>query len=176
MSNYVQAIVYVFPPLFSKLALLVFYIKLQNRERWYQWSVYLTIFVVVGSQVSILFAVAFACKPIAMAYDITITEGVCIDRPAVFKATAAFGVITDVMIFAIPLPMVFKLHISTPKKIGLVGIFFVGSAFVVSFPCLHQITNIYRTVVTSIVRLWLLIINLPQQDFSWIGGPIFIWM
>ena len=160
MSNYVQAIIYVFPPLFSKLALLVFYIKLQNREKWYQYSVWFTIFVVVGSQLGILFSIAFACNPIAMSYDITITDGECIDRAGVFKATAAFGVITDVLIFAIPIPMVFKLRISTRKKIGLIAIFFVGSA----------------TVVTSIVRLWLLIVNLPQQDFSWIGGPIFIWM
>jgi hypothetical protein len=160
LSNYVQAIVFVFPALFSKLALLVFYIKLQNREPWFKWSVWFTMFVVVGSNIGILFSVAFACQPIAMAYDVQVTEGTCIDRPAVFKATAAFGVITDVMIFLIPVPMVLKLHISTRKKIGVLAIFFVGSA----------------TVVTSIVRLYLLIISLPKMDFSWIGGPIFIWV
>lgn len=128
LSNYVQAIVYVFPTLFSKVTLLIFYIKLQNRERWYQWAIWTTMMITVGSNIGILFSIAFACRPIAMAYDITITEGSCIDRPAVFKATAAFGIITDVLIFAIPIPMVLGLHLSTRKKAGLLVLFGIGSA------------------------------------------------
>lgn len=116
------------PTLLSKLGLLIFYIKLQNRHRWYQWAVWSTIFVTVGSNLGILFSVAFACNPINMAYDITVTEGSCIDRPAVFKATAAFGIITDVLIFLIPIPMVMTLRLSRRKKIGLMMLFTIGSA------------------------------------------------
>lgn len=128
MANYVQALIYVFPTLLSKLCLLIFYIKLQNRRLWYQLAVWGTIFVTVGSNLGILFSVAFACKPISMAYDITVTEGTCIDRAAVFKATAAFGIITDILIFMIPIPMVITLQLSLRKKLGLVFMFTIGSA------------------------------------------------
>jgi hypothetical protein len=63
-----------------------------------------------------------------MAYDITVTVGTCIDRPAVFKATAAFGIITDVLIFLIPIPMVVTLRLSRRKKICLLVMFAIGSA------------------------------------------------
>ena len=84
--------------------------------------------VTVGSNMGILFSIVFACKPIAMAYDISITDGICIDRAAVFKATAAFGVITDVLIFLIPIRMLIKLKLSRRKKLGLLFMFAIGSA------------------------------------------------
>uniref|UniRef100_A0A8H7K6U7 Rhodopsin domain-containing protein n=1 Tax=Bionectria ochroleuca TaxID=29856 RepID=A0A8H7K6U7_BIOOC len=160
MANYIQAIIYVPPTLLSKLCLLIFYINLQNRRLWYQCAVWGTIFVTVGSNFGILFSIAFACKPIKMAYDITVTVGTCIDRPAVFKATAAFGIITDVLIFLIPIPMVVTLRLSRRKKICLLVMFAIGSA----------------TVVTSVVRLILLMDNLSKPDLPWIGALIFLWV
>ncbi|CAG9950809.1 unnamed protein product [Clonostachys rosea f. rosea IK726] len=160
MANYIQAIIYVPPTLLSKLCLLIFYINLQNRRLWYQCAVWGTIFVTVGSNLGILFSIAFACKPIKMAYDITVTAGTCIDRPAVFKATAAFGIITDVLIFLIPIPMVVTLRLSRRKKICLLVMFAIGSA----------------TVVTSVVRLILLMDNLSKPDLPWIGALIFLWV
>lgn len=41
--------------------------------------------------------------------------GSCINRPATYRATAALGVITDVMIIGVPIPTVLSLHISRNK-------------------------------------------------------------
>ncbi|KAJ3962094.1 hypothetical protein N0V92_001185 [Colletotrichum tropicale] len=125
-NSYINPIVYAIPPGACKMVILLFFLELNNNAKWFRWSVYITMFVVVGSSLSILFSSIFPCKPIPSAYDL-VTDGECIDRVATFKATAAFGVITDVMIICIPIPMVLSLHISTRKKVGLLALFGIGS-------------------------------------------------
>lgn len=118
-------------------------------------------FVVGGGGIGILFSSIFPCQPIAKSWDLSLAEvGWCIDRPAMYQATAALGVATDVLILAIPVPMVVGLHTSRVKKIGLLGMFAIGSA----------------TVITSMVRLWLLIKSLDDLDQTWGGGPVSLWM
>ncbi|KAJ0357161.1 hypothetical protein COL154_010363 [Colletotrichum chrysophilum] len=125
-NSYINPIVYAIPPGACKMVILLFFLELNNNAKWFKWSVYITMFVVVGSSLSILFSSIFPCNPIPSAYDL-VTDGECIDRVATFKATAAFGVITDVMIICIPVPMVLSLHISTRKKVGLLALFGIGS-------------------------------------------------
>ncbi|KAE9583294.1 hypothetical protein CGMCC3_g1294 [Colletotrichum fructicola] len=158
-NSYINPIVYAIPPGACKMVILLFFLELDNNAKWFRWSVYITMFVVVGSSLSILFSSIFPCKPIPSAYDL-VTDGECIDRVATFKATAAFGVITDVMIICIPIPMVLSLHISTRKKVGLLALFGIGSV----------------TVITSVVRLYLLITILADADQTWGGIFINIWV
>ncbi|KAG7142292.1 hypothetical protein HYQ45_001364 [Verticillium longisporum] len=77
-----------------------------------------------------------------------------------FQATASLGVVTDVIIIGIPVPMVLRLHMSKAKKAGLLLMFIIGSA----------------TVLTSMIRLGLLISVLDEVDQTWGGGPIHVWM
>lgn len=86
--------------------------------------------VTIGSNTGIFFSSIFACRPIAAGWDATILNAKCIDRPALFQSTAALGVVTDVLIILIPIPMVFRLHLSRSKKVGLLALFTVGSAYV----------------------------------------------
>jgi hypothetical protein len=160
MANYIQAMLYLLPTMLSKLCLLIFYIKLENRHLWYQLAVWGTIVLTIGSNLGILFSIAFACRPMRMSYDITVTEGSCINREALFKATAIFAIITDILILMIPIPMVVGLRLSLKKKLGLIGMFTIGSA----------------TVITSIVRLVLLMDNLDKPDLTWVGSLIFLWV
>ena len=160
-GNYLNSIIYVLPTALSKIVILLFYRDINNPQLWYRWSVYFVMFVVGGSGVGILFSSIFPCQPIAKSWDLSLAEvGSCIDRAAMYQATAALGVATDVMILAIPVPMVLRLHTSKVKKLGLMAMFAIGSA----------------TVITSMVRLWLLIKNLDAVDLTWGGGPVSLWM
>lgn len=69
----------------------------------------------------------FPCRPYARAWDVTIMTGSCINRPAVYVATAVSNIVTDVFILIIPIPMVVKLKIPLQQKIGLACMFAVGS-------------------------------------------------
>ncbi|KAL8376546.1 hypothetical protein RB595_007578 [Gaeumannomyces hyphopodioides] len=161
-GGYLNSVVYPIPTVLSKMVVLLFLLEINAVQNWYRWSIYMTMFVVAASGIGIFFASIFPCWPIAKSYDLKFpqTEGSCMNRPAMYQATAALGVITDVMIIAIPIPMVLSLHISRNKKLGLLLLFAIGSA----------------TVVTSIVRLYLLITILDEVDQTWGGGPVTVWI
>ncbi|GJC97418.1 integral membrane protein [Colletotrichum higginsianum] len=125
-NSYMNPIVYAIPPGACKMVILMFFLEINSSTDWFRRSVYFTMFVVVGSSLGILFSSIFPCNPIQSAYDLA-TPGTCIDRVATFKATATFGVITDMMIICLPIPMVLNLQVSTRKKIGLLSLFGIGS-------------------------------------------------
>lgn len=105
-------------------------LDINNNQHWYRWTVYVTMFVVAGSSIGIFFASVFPCTPFRKSWDITMPAdvGSCIDRPAMFQATAGLGVATDVIILAIPIPMVVGLQLSMKKKVALLLLFAIGSA------------------------------------------------
>ncbi|KIW80156.1 hypothetical protein Z517_06771 [Fonsecaea pedrosoi CBS 271.37] len=157
-SAYIQPMIYIVPTMLSKMVLLIFFLKLGNRQKWYIWSIWFTMAVTVGSNIGLLLALAFGCNPIRKSWDITVTGGSCINLQAVYRSIAAFGIVTDVMVFLIPIPMVIGLHLSRAKKAGLFFLFGLGSV----------------TVVTSIVRLYLLIRDFGTLDAPWPGGPVLV--
>ncbi|CAG7555849.1 unnamed protein product [Fusarium equiseti] len=143
----------------AKLALLLVYRRLAPLK-WFQILIWITGFVVVGSSVAITFVTIFPCRPVRAGWDITITDAKCIDRPAVYQATAILGAITDAMVLAIPLPVVIRLKISWRQKVGLLCFFCIGGV----------------TVFTSIMRLISLINSMGTEDQSWGGGPVLLWI
>lgn len=109
----------------AKMSLLLVYRRLAPLQ-WFHIMVWSTGFVVVGSSVAITFATIFPCNPVQSAWDVTNPAPKCIDRNAVYKATAALGAATDVMVLAVPIPVVLPLQISIRQKIGLVCFFGIG--------------------------------------------------
>ncbi|KAK5992199.1 hypothetical protein PT974_05600 [Cladobotryum mycophilum] len=160
-AGYLNSIVYTVPTTLAKIVILLFFRDINNPQKWYKYSVWGMIFVVGASGVAILFASTLSCHPFEKNYDLLLAEvGDCIDRKAMYQATAGLGVATDVLIFLIPVPMVLSLKMSRSKKVGLLIMFAVGSA----------------TVITSMVRLALLISSLNELDQTWGGGPICLWV
>ncbi|KAI8721245.1 hypothetical protein NCS52_00571600 [Fusarium sp. LHS14.1] len=163
-ATYINSIVYTVPTCLSKVVILLFLLELNKGQAWYRWTIFGTIFIVSASSISIFFASVFPCQPFRKSWDLNIPAdvGSCIDRPAMFQATAGLGVATDVLIIAIPIPMIVGLHLSAKKKAALLCLFAIGSAD--------------RTVITSMVRLALLISQLDAVDTTWGGGPIHAWI
>ncbi|KAG7418086.1 Satratoxin biosynthesis SC1 cluster protein 4 [Fusarium oxysporum f. sp. rapae] len=143
----------------AKMALLLVYRRLAP-QKWFHFTIWATSVVVIGSSIAITFTTIFPCKPVRAGWDITITDKKCIDRPAVYQATAIMGAITDAMVLAVPIPVVIPLQISRRQKIGLICFFGVGGV----------------TVFTSIMRLIALIRSMGNVDQSWGGGPVLLWI
>ncbi|KAF5558002.1 integral membrane protein [Fusarium napiforme] len=151
---------YIPTTILSKLTLCFFYYRL-SPSLWYQYSVYFTGFLCSASLVGIWFSVLFACKPIAAGWDVRMSVGAtCINRPPIYITQAAFGCITDVMLLVLPIPTVVGLQMSTRQKLGLVGLFAIGSI----------------TLITSIVRLVLLLPSLSNPDQSWSLAEGCLWV
>ncbi|KAH6875140.1 hypothetical protein BKA58DRAFT_453973, partial [Alternaria rosae] len=134
----------------AKLSLLFFYLRLSHL-RWFKSCVYVSMFLVVGYNIALVFPLIFACTPFRRNWDVTITEGSCIDRTPLYMATAVLNMATDILLLVLPVPMVVRLQMPRAQKLGLICIFGVGSL----------------TCITSGVRLALLFPMLQTIDQTW---------
>ncbi|KAJ3537153.1 hypothetical protein NM208_g6433 [Fusarium decemcellulare] len=155
---YPLPILYPICSLFAKMTLLLFYLDL-SPQPWFRWSVYGTMFFLCGSQLGLFFASVFQCDPIAKGWNPTIT-GQCINMASVYQATAITGVISDVFVITIPIPMVINLKIPKRQKAGLMLMFMVGTI----------------TIVTSCIRLYFIVVQLQDLDVCWGAAPSGCWL
>ncbi len=84
-------------------------------------------FVVIGSCVGIVVSLLAACNPFTRNIDVTVKEGRCLNKTSLYIATGALNIITDIMVIALPIPMVLGLQMSRSRKVMLVMLFSVGS-------------------------------------------------
>ncbi|CAN9310184.1 unnamed protein product [Alternaria sp. RS040] len=113
----------------AKLSLLFFYLRLSHIQ-WFRLCVYASMFLVVGYNIALVFPLIFACTPFRRNWDVTITEGSCIDRTPLYMATAVLNMATDILLLILPIPMVVKLQMPRVQKAGLICIFGVGSLLI----------------------------------------------
>ncbi|EKJ70458.1 hypothetical protein FPSE_09452 [Fusarium pseudograminearum CS3096] len=157
--SFVIPILYAVCTAFSKMALALFYRKL-SPERWWRWSVCGVLFLVAGYNLAIMLVILFGCAPFAKSWDHTMLEGTCVNRPAVYICTAGLGILSDLILLIMPLPMVLRSRIPRRQKAGLVVLFAIGSA----------------TLVTSVIRLVLLVPIFGALDVSWIISGAIVWV
>lgn len=112
----------------AKLSLLTFYLQL-SPIKWFRITVWTCIAIVASLTLVITFLLYFLCTPIQAAYDITI-QGKCLDAGVLYMATAVSNIVTDVMLFVIPIPTVLSLQMGKRQKIGAMIIFAIGSMYV----------------------------------------------
>ncbi|OHF03678.1 integral membrane protein [Colletotrichum orchidophilum] len=157
-TTYVTAPVFMLCNGSTKLSLLAFYLQL-SPQKWFRVAVWTGIAVVSLYTTCITVLMLFHCNPVRKAFDFTITGGKCLDVGILYMATAVSNIVTDVMLFILPMPMIFSLRMKMASKIGAVIIFAIGS----------------MTVATSIVRLTYLPPLLKSVDPSWDAAPANIW-
>ncbi|CAH0050885.1 unnamed protein product [Clonostachys solani] len=158
LDTYIAAFLYPICGSFAKLSLLVFYLQL-SPQKWFKMATWATIAIIIGYTIGINLPLIFACQPIQKSWDATITHGHCLNLPSLYIATAVANIVSDVILFILPLPMVVGLHIPRRQKIGLVIIFGIGSL----------------TVITSVVRVALLPQMLGNPDGPWMVGVVSVW-
>ncbi|KAM7200850.1 putative integral membrane protein [Naviculisporaceae sp. PSN 640] len=112
-------------------------------------------FVVGGWSLSQVFVGIFTCTPISGFWDKSIPSA-CIPNLPQWYINAAGNIITDVAVFVLPLPALWKLNLARPQKLALVGIFCLG----------------FFTVVVSVIRIRYLRMF---EDFTWENAPAGCW-
>ncbi|KAF8848700.1 hypothetical protein BDZ45DRAFT_551520, partial [Acephala macrosclerotiorum] len=98
------------------------------------------------------------CIPVAAFWNQSI-QGHCMNKLAFWFANAALNITTDLMIFAIPMPLLKQLQLPRQQKIGLMFVFGFGA-----FVC-----------VTSVIRLKSLYQISVSADTSLEGVNAAIW-
>lgn len=155
---YIAAPVYQLCNGFTKLSLLCIYLQL-SPQRCFRLATWLSIVLVALYTVVIAVIMLFHCSPVRKAFDLRIQTGACLDAGILYMATAVSNILTDVMLFLLPTPMVLRLEMDRAQKMGAIAIFGIASA----------------TVATSIVRLVYLPATLRSIDPSWDAAPANVW-
>ncbi|KAH7131786.1 hypothetical protein B0J11DRAFT_520121 [Dendryphion nanum] len=79
----------------------------------------------VGSYFSGLFSLIFACIPVEKSWHFWLA-GKCIDRRTRDVFNAAVNLIVDIFVFVLPQRILWKLHMSQRRKVGISVVFSVG--------------------------------------------------
>jgi hypothetical protein len=70
---------------------------------------------------------AFQCIPVSAIWDLQQRPNAkCVDWIAVLRLTVSYEVIAEIIVFALPIPIVLKLQMKTWKKIQLITFFSLG--------------------------------------------------
>ncbi|KAJ1328155.1 hypothetical protein MN608_07491 [Microdochium nivale] len=142
-----------------KLSLLIIYNRL-TPELWFRYPVWITIFVVATSAAVLEFLLIFPCYPVTASWGITDTKAACVDRQALYMASAIMGATTDALVLAVPMPLLWKLQRPRREKIGLAAIFCMGIV----------------TVFTAVMRLKTTIESMGNVDLSWGSADVMPWI
>ncbi|KAL2043666.1 hypothetical protein N7G274_003973, partial [Stereocaulon virgatum] len=112
-----------------RLSVLLFYRRIFLGRIFNRCSIAICVLIVLWS-LSFCLSVAFQCGThIEYSWTPVLDVTKC-DKDKIWELS--FGitdVVTDLMVLAIPLPIIFKLHMSTLRKVGLCGIFFSRTIF-----------------------------------------------
>ncbi|KAF4980831.1 hypothetical protein FZEAL_3247, partial [Fusarium zealandicum] len=107
------------------------------------------------------FVMMGVCTPISAAYDITLKpeDMKCVDINAFYLANAAVNILTDILTYTLPIPLVAKLRVPRRQKISLAVILGLGL-----FAC-----------VSSIIRITYIPPMLSSEDQTWVISDAMYW-
>lgn len=78
-----------------------------------------------------VFLAIFACRPRRKIWSPEV-EGKCLDSKSLYITSATFNSASDLVMLSVPLHIIWKLQMSTKRKIGISAIFGTGLLFVLS--------------------------------------------
>jgi hypothetical protein len=116
---------YVVDVALSKVSILAFYLRIFPHTG-FRYAAYGTIAMIAASTIIIFFITVFACDPVPYFWDKDL-HGQCINLGALAYANGGLNIAQDLIIFALPLPVLTKLNMTTKRKIGVGFMFALGS-------------------------------------------------
>ncbi|PLN79473.1 hypothetical protein BDW42DRAFT_172895 [Aspergillus taichungensis] len=109
-----------------KTSMMLFFMRIFGTKRSFQISVGIVMTIVWLWAISVILETVLLCRPLAFNWDTTIPGGTCGDRNGTFVSAGVLNLVTDLMVMALPVPYIWKLQLSTAKKIALSLVFCMG--------------------------------------------------
>lgn len=119
------------------------------------------------------------CRPFAYYWDRSIPNGHCVNDNLIGYTITAVNVATDLVVLVLPIPWLWGMNMTAPKRLAVVGLFILGSLYVPVPPPLHPILfadkTFHSVCVAGIVRLPLLA-ELKLSDVTWTSVSVGLWV
>jgi hypothetical protein len=139
----------------TKVSILLLYIRLFEEDRFVK-ACQITIAVMAAFLIWTIFGFMFMCTPVQHFWKPSV-DGTCMNPEIVYFTNAPFNILTDFVLFGLPLPILWKLQIPRRQKIGLVFLFAIGLVYVFSFIVMLESSMLivyhFSGCLTSILRL-----------------------
>ncbi|CAI6336901.1 unnamed protein product [Periconia digitata] len=141
----------------TKLAILLLLMRIFSIERRFVQFSRALIGVCAAYYIAITLVQVFLCRPIAKAYDPRI-PGRCLDSRSIFITNTAIAILSDLVILAAPVPVIWKLNMGLWRRIGSILALAAGGL----------------ACIATIARLAVIVNGLTLKDRSKFGPPIVI--
>jgi hypothetical protein len=109
-----------------KLAVLYLYQQVFSTPR-YRKVILVTTGLIVAYFVACFIAIFAICRPFAFNWDQSIAGGRCANIMASYRYISIANIVIDLILLALPMPGIYKLHVKRSVKIGLFITFAMGS-------------------------------------------------
>ena len=126
MWIFIAASIYLLSLLGYKMSILLLYLRIFHIDKVFRYCTWIVMFITFGYLFSNIWTQIFTCQPIDKFWRPE-TPGHCIDSIVAFYVFGPLNFITDLLIFVLPMPMVWRLQLSLKEKIGVSTIFLFGS-------------------------------------------------
>ncbi|KAI7282826.1 hypothetical protein KC345_g3317 [Hortaea werneckii] len=142
-----------------KLSLLLVYHQLAGFKRLYRSVLWVTMALVTLNSVAFAFVFAFSCDPPAKVWNNDIA-GNCVNEVAFYFAISGATIGLDLLVIALPFPIIKGLQLDVRKKIGLGALFSLGIFVTVvqilrveSFAKIKGYTDSQQPIIWSMIEI-----------------------
>ncbi|KAF2833002.1 hypothetical protein CC86DRAFT_278667 [Ophiobolus disseminans] len=143
-----------------KISILVSYFRIAPEKSVFRKLVWATFALVFAAFIVFLVALWVQCIPISSYWKLKSDHRDCIPEGPPLVVQSILNVVTDFMIYALPIPTLFSLSLPWSQRFGLVVLFSVGGVIVIasSFRAYYIHYTLFRT-----------------YDATWQGYQIWVW-
>ena len=157
---YVEGIIYAVATGLVKIAVLAFYLKIFPSQT-FQRATWTIICLTTAWMIAITLVAIFQCTPVEFAWqqwDLA-HKGKCVDYSAFVLSQASICLVLDLVIFLMPMPTLYRLQVSTRKKLQIMVMFSLGIII----------------LVVNILRIRALTFNLDTYNPTWTAWAPILW-
>lgn len=113
-----------------KLSILFIYLRLSSNN-FFRVFIYIMMGVIVSTGIAFFVACLLQCTPMNKVWQ-PMVEGYCYNPTHLFFANAGIDLVQDLIIYLMPVHMLWKLKLPTKQRLGLIFIFIVGGFVVIT--------------------------------------------
>lgn len=82
------------------------------------------------------------CRPLAYYWDRSIPNGYCVNDNLIGYSITGANIVTDLVVLVMPIPWLWGMNMTVPKRMAVVGLFILGSLYVHTPTLLHSIPQL----------------------------------
>ncbi|KAH9885327.1 hypothetical protein F4778DRAFT_787260 [Xylariomycetidae sp. FL2044] len=152
--------IFLFASGLAKLSILVSYLRIGVVGSWFRRLTWATIAVVTAAIPGFLCLLWLQCKPASSYWNLLFLERDCIPEGPPLMGQTITTVITDFVVYVLPMPTLWQLKLPLAQRLSLMLLFGLGSVVVIS-GCLRT--------------YWVHYVEFETYDVTWEGFYLWIW-